>query len=199
MKVKRLIGLLLVIMTLNFMACNTDVKGKIDKLEGNAKTLLADSKYEEALRVYDKILEIKSNDSEIKAKLQSTKYEKESVIAYINFRTKLLDIRENRASKNNEELKSVINDVKNTLSEFDKIDTSIITGISTNIRNFKESKEYKGINETLVKANEAAIDMSTWDTSSSIYSAGIASVSVRWKDVINSNIDSLLSLKLVQK
>lgn len=181
------------------MACNTDVKGKIDKLEGNAKTLLADSKYEEALRVYDKILEIKSNDSEIKAKLQSTKYEKESVIAYINFRTKLLDIRENRASKNNEELKSVINDVKNTLSEFDKIDTSIITGISTNIRNFKESKEYKGINETLVKANEAAIDMSTWDTSSSIYSAGIASVSVRWKDVINSNIDSLLSLKLVQK
>lgn len=140
--------ILLAITILILAGCSNKEK-EISELKGQALQYLDDGDFNNAIELYEKMLEIKE-DTIIREELKEIKYEKESVEVIKNF----LDIIKNANINYNRaeslvELKDVFLDIQQAVNQVEKIDTDKETDISKYLKEIKSLNDYKYLKELI--------------------------------------------------
>ncbi len=140
--------ILLAITILILAGCSNKEK-EISELKGQALQYLDDGDFNNAIELYQKMLEIKE-DTIIREELKEIKYEKESVEVIKNFLDviKNANINYNRA-ESLVELKDVFLDIQQAVNQVEKIDTDKETDISKYLKEIKSLNDYKYLKELI--------------------------------------------------
>lgn len=141
---KKLIYLIILVLLIAVLSCGCGNEAKIQQLKEEAKIYVAEGKLNDAIEIYNKILEI-NEDQSLRNELNEIKYEKQSVEKAKQFLDTLYDI-EKRVRPGIKvtltDMQYIVKDLNNAIQEFEQIDTNKNTDIAKYIIKVKKSHGY---------------------------------------------------------
>ncbi|MCS5695258.1 hypothetical protein [Desulfofundulus thermocisternus] len=198
-----LFALLILMFSLFSLGCGTE--SRIKQLSSEANNYVAKGKLDDAISLYNQILQIKE-DENIRKQLNEVKYEKYSLEQVKKFREGLYNIQKNKIrdgiTVNPTDMEYVFKDLNELVANFDKIDENKNTDIAKYVKEIKESISYQNLKDTLNKGQEsfksAGMDEALGKLDSQ-YDMLNTIIVASYRNQLNNEIDEILSMSIPSK
>ncbi len=200
-KTSLVIILILMISLIVLPGCESK-KAKIEKLKQSAQTCLEEGKFDDAIDLYNKILEIKE-DAAIRDELFEIKYEKDSAEKTKVFMDDLYNLKQNKIRSGIKvsltEMAEIEEDLDRIINDFEKIDDTKDTSIAGFVKIVKDGPGYILIKDVLEnKIEDAGLSEGLGHLDAELRHANTKLVAIK-RIAINKGIDGILKHTIPKK